>query len=186
MEPVDFFGLAKIAFRYLEAEGFEVRNCGDSLVEYVKGPVLIRVYLGRQSYELGLQLLHSERSFSIEEMVDACKGDGVEVSYRRFAATTPEALRTGLTQLALAFRPCAAQFTAPGAALVHAVEARRTQMRRNLEAKSLAAQIRPKAHEAFQAGNDPLAAELFERIRNELSNSEIAKLEIARTRAARR
>ena len=56
-------------FRFLEALGFKECESSPTYVRYARSEFVIEIYHGRQSYELGLNLLRDGLSYSLQTLL---------------------------------------------------------------------------------------------------------------------
>ena len=98
----------KRRFTFLAASGFRDVHAEPTLVRYESQPMIINVFHGRRSYEIGLEIesrevpAESHTMSEILRLVDAERAD----NYRNFAAHTVEGVAQGVQQLAVLFQKC--------------------------------------------------------------------------------
>jgi len=170
-------------FAFLEDLGFSIVEQSTTLVRYRKGNLEVDVYHGRQSYELGFELIHHGVRCSMSEIL-AFTDPEIAKQYRNFAAITQEGLNGGLARLAGLAKRCAQRALASDPEFFQALEKRRKSWGERYALEVLEEQLGPKADEAFRRGNYREAAELYERIRSHLSPLELKKLAVAKERGS--
>lgn len=182
-EKSDFFRDAIIVFSFLEALGLRAKARSDTLLEYVGDRVSAFIYHGRQSYELGFEIVYDNTRYSISELIRVCNESAGE-KYRNPVAKTPDEVRRGLVKL----RDLAVKYaTNPingDLDILLQLDAQRTRWAQDLESKTRVSSIRPRADEAFRSKKYAEAAELYEQIRESLTPSQSRKADMARERAS--
>jgi hypothetical protein len=166
-------------FQFLEALGFELRESGPTCVRYTRAEFVIEIYHGRQSYELGLNLMRYGVSYSLETLLAVHERAGGATTFHPFAATDRDAVAAGVGHLAGMFKSCSDYFLANDPVVFRAVDDYGEEVSARLAIESLARQLRPKAEAAFKAKDYRLAAELYGQVRDQLTPAEIAKLKFA-------
>jgi hypothetical protein len=169
-------------FAFLTDFGFSEIESLPTIVRYGKGKLELNVYYGRQSFEVGFQIGHAGKQYSMSEIIRVTDPAAAD-QYRNAAATTPAELVSAVDRLAglvsrygeRALRDDPAFFTELNRQLKSWSEAYALEV--------LAQQLRPKAEAAFREGRYGEAAELYGRIHAQLSPAELKKLDIARQRS---
>jgi hypothetical protein len=170
-------------FHFLESLGFRVAETNETDVRYAGPTADLEVFHGRQSYEIGVNVVHQGDRYSLEEIRNLQSlqcGDAAD--FRKFAATDAHGIEVGVARVASACRECLQIILNDDPAIYRELQKLREAHGRELALASLISQVRPKADEAFRAKNYRQAAELYESIREGLSPAELRRLEIAKSR----
>jgi hypothetical protein len=173
-------------FRFLDALGYQQTELADSYVRYERGSIAVEIYHGRQSYELGVNLVRNGVSYSLEEMLELHRSYGGNATFEPFAATDQHGIEIGVDRLAAMLQSCIQLVHTGDTGDTHVyreLDQRRAAVSKNLALDVLAEQLRPKAELAFRAKDYRRAAEFYDQIRERLSLSELRKLEIAKARS---
>lgn len=169
-------------FRFLEGMGFIEGESEPTEVYYQNKDLLVRISHGKSSFELRLELVRGEETFSLQELVRVTSPEAAE-EYRAFAATTAPEMMVGVDKLARLteiYLPRALD-TLPG--LFDRLRANRQVWADSLALDVLERQVRPKAEEAFRLGHFGYAAELYGRIYPRLTSTEKKKLKMAQRKS---
>lgn len=178
----NFSLLVKEKFSFLKDLGFQEGEVQDTLVTYRNRDTTVDIYHGRQSYEIGFEVIYRNTRFSLGEIIRA-EDPAAAKGYQNFAATTREHVRQGLDQLVvLVMRYCVRALREEQEFFI-GLEKHRELWSKEYALDVLEVQLRPKAAEAFEQGNFAMAVELYEQIISRLSPAELKKLEIARSRS---
>lgn len=183
-DPRARFGFADLVakhFAFLEPLGFARRRSSSTLVCYGKGNLELRVYHGRSSYEIGLEIDRGATWFTLSDLIRATDAAAAD-KYRNPAISRPEGMATGVARVAEVFQRYGQRALDDEPGFYDGLERQRRAWLENYALDVLAQQTRPKANAAFRAGRYAEAAELFEQIRARLGPAEQKKLEIARRR----
>jgi hypothetical protein len=143
----------------------------------------VRVYQGRASFEIGIEVKLSGGLYNLAELiqlVDQPRGR----AYRNPTARDDEGVVRAVAGVASAFREVGQRFLDSDPALEDELRAQRQRLGEEMAISVLARQVRPRADHAFRTGDYATAAELLSRIEPSLSPSEREKLRLARARAA--
>lgn len=181
---LNFEGRVRETFAFLGNIGFLEIESLPTLVRFRKGEVEVDVYHGRQSYEIGAGITHSGVRYVISEIILAIDPE-VAARYRRYAATTPQGVATGLEELSELMKRYGARALSGEARFFLELEKQRKSRKEEYALNVLAEQVRPKADEAFRQGDYATAADLYACIRGRLSPAELKKLTLAEKRRNR-
>lgn len=169
-------------FAFLEDLGFSEIESLATIVRYRKDDLEVGIYHGRQSYEIGLDVIYRGMRYSMSELIRASDLDASK-QYRNFAATTPESLAKGLALLEELVKRYGERALRGDAEFFAELESQRKLWSEEYALDTLAGQLRPKADAAFRRGDYREAAELYGKIRPCLTAAEVKKLAVARERA---
>jgi hypothetical protein len=170
-------------FAFLEYLEFSVVEASPTLVRYRKGDLEVNVYHGRQSYELGFEIVRHGARYSLSEILAVTDSEAA-TRYRNTAATTKEVLNRGVARLAGLARRHAKQALEGDHEFFETLKKRRESWKERYALEVLEGQLRPQADEAFRQGDYRKAAELYEQIRSRLSPVELKKLALAKERGS--
>jgi hypothetical protein len=170
-------------FAFLVGLGFSMVESQATLVRYQKDDLVVDVYHGRQSYELGVNVGCGDELFSMSELIRMSDATAAE-KYRNVAATSVATVESAVEQLAALLRRYGNHAVRDDHEFFAGLRRQRQSVAKTLELDSLAHQIRPKAEAAFGQGRYREAAELYERIVECLSVAEKAKLALSRKRGS--
>ena len=176
-----FVDIVRQSFAFLAVLGFSETEALPTIVRYRKGGLALNVYHGRQSYEIGLEVGHTDELFSMEAII-RLTDPVVAEELRNPVATTSGALAAGIEHLADLLRRYGERALQDDPEFFADLRRQRQVCAEILELDVLERQIRPKAATAFQQGRYGEAAELYEKIAARLSAAERAKLAAARKR----
>jgi hypothetical protein len=179
---LNFAEEARQAFAFLGELGFSEIEALPTLVRYRKDDVVIDVYHGRQSYEIGLGITAFGTRYAISEIIRHIDPE-IAKSYRYAAATTPDGVVAGLKELSLLLKLYGRSALDGDPQLFASLECERKLWSEEYALDVLAEQLRSQAHEAFRQKNYSKAADLYSRIRERLSPAELKKLSIAEERS---
>jgi hypothetical protein len=179
---LNFANAASEAFSFLSDRGFVLVESLPTLVRYRKGEIEARLYHGRRSFEVGLEIIRDGERYSISELIRAA--DRMEgEQYRNWVATTPQAIEEALARLKELVRRYGERALRGDPRLFDTLMKLRQEWMENYSLDVLASQLRPKADAAFRSGDYRQAAALYEKIQPRLSASELKKLALAKQRA---
>jgi hypothetical protein len=178
---LDFKEQVRSAFTFLKEAGYVEIEALPTLVRYQMGGVELDVYHGRQSYEIGAEITRFNTPYSISEIIRAIDSQEAK-SYRSYVATTPEGVVAGLEELRSTLRRYGAAALQGDQHFFSMLEVQRKHWAEEYALDVLADQLRPKAEDAFRAGDYARAAELYARIRARLSPAETIKLRLSEER----
>lgn len=178
----DFASAVSERFAFLDDLGFSRVESLPTLVRFRKGDLEVNVYHGRQSFEIGLEVVRQGERYSMSELIRVTDPETAG-RYRNFATTTPQGIAEGLRRL----KDLAQRYGNPALRgdpeFFTTIESQRKAWMEGYALDVLAGQLRPKAEAAFRKGDYQEAVELYERIRPRLSATELKKLTLARERA---
>jgi hypothetical protein len=176
-----FADTATSLFSFLKKSGFSELEVLPTLVRYGNGSLEIRVYHGRRSFEIGVEIDFSGTSYSLSEVIRTTD-PAVAETLRNPIASTEEGVRHGLQEVSSLLQTYGAPAYAGNARFFEGLERQRQAWFENYADDTLASQLRPKAEEAFRRGDYVKAAELYGRIRSRLTPAEMKKLSLAERR----
>ncbi len=171
-------------FDFLEGLGFSEIESLPTLKRYGNGELKVSIYHGQSSYELGFQVDYCGTSYSMGELIRAANPVAAS-QYRSYAATTPENLEKGLSQLEAMVRQYGMKALIGDATFFDLLAEKRRESAASYAAEVLAEHLRPEAEAAFRKSDYHKAAELYDRIRGSLSPVELRKLAFAKGRSRR-
>ena len=169
-------------FGFLNELGFSRVEVLPTIVRYRKGDLEANVYQGRNSCELGLEIVREGRRYSLGEFIRAVDPEAA-ARYRPFAATTCSAVAKGVKQLAILARQYGQNALENDDICFRRLDSLAGLWREQYALEVLEGQLRPKADAAFRQGDYKKAAELYEPILTRLTPTELKKLVIAKKRA---
>ncbi|MDK9724928.1 MAG: hypothetical protein OEL88_08540 [Sterolibacteriaceae bacterium MAG5] len=168
-------------FLFLTNEGFTELEASPTLVRYRNGDVEVDVYHGRRSYEIGGGITAFGTRYAISEIMLATDPEAANI-YRNAMATTPEGVGASLKELStLMQRYCVAALRGDSQ-FFSLLEEQRRHWAEEYALDVIEDQLRPQAEDAFRRGDYSIAAELYGRIRERLSPTEVKKLALAEER----
>jgi hypothetical protein len=183
---LDFPAAVRNAFAFVKDLGFREVGADATIVRYATEWVLLTIYHGRSSYELGVEvaLVNAERrepGYTLNEFFRlASAEDATHEELKSYCATTAAEVAIGvgkLASLAKVYLPTALR---GDEGIFEALARQRQAWATGFAADVAYRQLSPKAAAAFREGKYREAAELYESIRNRLSSAELAKLEYAK------
>jgi hypothetical protein len=101
-------------------------------------------------------------------------------NYRSFAATNPNSVEKGVSQLSELFKKYALSPLLSDKAIFTKLRKQREVLKDAFVRKVLVSQVRPEATEAFQRKDYQEAARLYESIKEDLTPTEVKKLQYAK------
>jgi hypothetical protein len=172
------------SFMFLHELGFHVVEATDSISRHRHGDILVNVFHGRQSYEIGFEIGDGNEMFSMSELIRAA--DPVAgARYRNPVATTAADVFNQLQRLASLVQVYADRALRGDSSVFTDLRRQRKTWSEDYALDVLSSQVRPKAEEAFREGRYREAADLYGQIKARLNAAEIKKLEIAGRRSQR-
>jgi hypothetical protein len=180
----NFVAHARNAFSFLEDLGFLEVEAQPTLVRYRKDEVELDVYHGRQSYEIGAGISRRGRRYSISDICRTVDRKSAN-NYRNFVAATPDAVPEALQRLADVLKQYGTRALQGDIAFFVDLEYERKRWSKNYAEEVLAEQLLPQAEAAFRRADYKNAAQLFSRVREKLSPTQLKKLAIAERRINR-
>jgi hypothetical protein len=178
---LNFADVVARRFEFLADRGFVEAEALPTIVRYRKGDLELSIYHGRRSFEVGFEIGHADERYSMSEIVRATDPEAAE-QYRNAAATTAPELATAVDRLADLASRYAERALRDDPVFFADLRQQRKAWSEAYAMDVLAQQIRPKAETAFREGRYQDAAELYGRIRERLTQTEIRKLDVARQR----
>lgn len=183
---------AQETFSFLLGQGFTLMELSDTLARYESGWRIVRVFHGRASYELGVEVgrwvevagTRREQSFPLRDVV-ALRRDPVDVGFGGTTATSPPAVRRVMALLADWTREYAGPLVSGGDELFEVLSERNAE-RGRVEQEGLRAQrLRDRAEEAWRRRDFGAVALAYSEIESELHSvtlkaSERGRLDYAR------
>ncbi|HSD22470.1 MAG TPA: hypothetical protein VLC54_20640 [Anaeromyxobacter sp.] len=179
---LNFADAATRSFAFLSDLGFGEVESLPTIVRYRNGDLEVAIYHGRQSFEIGFEVVRSGARYTISELIRAADPEAAE-RYRNYAATTPQGIAEGLSRLEGLVKRYGERALRGDPAFFATLDEQRRSWAEGYELDVLAGQLRPKADAAFRGGDYRQAADLYERIRPRLSAAELKKLALAKERA---
>ncbi len=174
----NFEELVKEAFAFLDDLGFSVIEESSTLVRYRKNSVEVDIYHGRQSYEIGAGITAFGARYAISEIIETLDPNTAD-QFRYPMATTRRGIVIGLELLSSLMERFGKGALKGDSDVFAKLERQRKRWSEKYELEVLAEQLRPKAQAAFRRKDYPTAADLYSRIQECLSPSEIKKLRFA-------
>jgi hypothetical protein len=182
MTRSEFASAVTARFGFLADLGFFLVESLPTLVCYRNGDRQIRIYHGRSSYEIGLEFVWGGADYSLLEVIRGADPEAA-AQHRNWAATTPESVAEGLTQLEGLLTRFGTRAMQGDAELFRELDISRESAGKEYAFDVLARQIRPRAAEAFQRGDYRAAADLYGEIASRLSPAEAKKFVLAKERS---
>jgi hypothetical protein len=171
-------------FRFLESLGLRIETANETYVRYLGSVASIEVFHGRSSYELGVNVIREDVTYSLNEFAEMLAASrGTTSTLQPFAATDAHSVEGGVRRLSMALKEVIELIAENGAATYEELHKRREIRRHKLALASMADRVRPKADEAFREKDYGRAAELYQSIREDLSPAELRRLNIATLRS---
>lgn len=173
------------AFTFLADKGFAEVESLPTLVRFHKSGIEVDIYHGRQSYEIGAGISVFGIRYALSEIVRATDPAAAK-AYSNATATTPEGVAAGLEEVSSLMKRyggCCTKRLKGDPLFFSMLEMQRKQWSEEYALCVLADQLRPKAHDAYRRGDYATATDLYSRIRNRLSATEIKKLALAEARS---
>lgn len=186
-----FATVASEQFSFLFELGFQLVEVSDTLARYESDGRLVRVFHGRGSYELGVDVgrwieidgVSREQAFPLRDVV-ALRGDLADVGFGGTSATTAESVRKFLGQLAGWTREFALPLLQDGDDLFDQLS-RSNASRAQAERDGLrASRLRAKADDAWQRQDFATVANSYSEIESELPPGSLRASEQRRLRYA--
>jgi hypothetical protein len=175
---LNFMGEVRNKFAFLVELGFSEVEAGPTLVRFRRGVLEVDLYHERQSYEIDAGITYLGERYAMEHIIRAVDAEASE-RYHIWQSSTREGVATGLAELSsLMKRHCCPALRGDEQFFLTVKQQREVSWAAYLD-KMDAAQVRPKADDAFHRKDYAAAADLFARIRNQLSPAELKKLEYA-------
>lgn len=169
----------------LKEHGFKCVSSDQTFVRYESDEIFINVYHGRSSHEIGTEIGRLNHPDEVEtgysigsflQLIDPKQAD----SYRYFIARNPDAVEKGVSQLSELFKKYALSLLLSDKAIFTKLGKQRIVLTHAFAREVLVSQVRPEATEAFQRKDYQEAARLYESIKEDLTPTEVKKLQYAK------
>jgi len=177
-----FLQIVEREFGFLPIYGFAKEEEAPTLARYRHGNVTLNVYCGRQSFEIGLELLYQGHSFSLGEII-RLSDPAAAAAYRNPVAFAFKGLEPAIAGVAERLRRYGVPALRAEPAFFAALRSQQLAWSKAYELEVLIEQTRPKAEAAFREGRYQDAARLYEKIEDSLNQVEQKKLEMSRKRS---
>ncbi len=174
--------VARERFAFLNEIGFSEIEALPTLMRYRKDGVEVDVYHGRRSYEIGAGISYLGTRYEVAEIIRGVDPEAAK-GYRAGLTSTAEGVAARLEQLSSLMQRYGVAALKGDAHFFSMLAEKRKTWVADYWLDGLAQQLRPQADEAFHRGDYSKAAELYARIRDRLSPTEIMKLAFAEKRA---
>lgn len=173
-------------FAYLTDLGFKCVHTEPTLLRYESDQIAVNVYHGRKSCELGVEiglLVEGDgKEYPLASLIRLSDPEEADM-YRSVVALTRESVLKGVARISEAFKKHGwGALRGDRAVFAKLVEQRR-EIAHSRATDMKVNHVRPRAAEAFRTKDFGLAIQLFQSIRDELSEAELKKLEYARKQA---
>ena len=176
---LDFVAVVRRHFAFLRGLGFSEAEASETIVRLEKPPIEVVIYHGRQSFELGFEVIKDGNRYPMSQLIGVSDLPTAE-SYRNPTATTAADLERGLSRLAVLAQDYSIPALHGDPTVFASLDRLRQMWSESMSLDMLAKQIRPQASEAFRKKHYRVAAELYEQIRSRLTDSEKKKLLFAK------
>jgi hypothetical protein len=175
---LNFMGEVRNKFAFLIELGFSEVEAGPTLVRFRTSVLEVDLYHGRQSYEIDAGISYLGERYAMEHIIRVVDSEASE-RYHIWQSSTREGVAAGLAELSsLMKRYCGPALRGDEQFFLTLKQQREVWWAAYLDHMD-AAQVRPKADDAFHRKDYAAAADLYVLIRNQLSPAEIKKLEYA-------
>lgn len=186
---LNFRASVRDAFDFLCNEPYSLRigDLGDRRIVYEGENVAVAVFHDRLSYELGVEIWRPSRPdeartpFSLSDLMRVTEPE-TALSYRRFAAVTPDALRRGTRKLAADVRRFANPALRGEDEFFTRAKDDRDEAIEEFSRDSQDRRARQRAQEAWLQRKYSEVDDSYTSVRGKLSPSEQERLRIARDR----
>lgn len=179
---LNFANAVRTRFGFLESFGFIEIESTPTIVRYRNGDLVVDIYHGRNSYELGFGITRHGTRYSLGTLMHVINPEAAK-KYRNFAATTHAGVTEGLSRLEELVKKYGRRSLQGDSDFFKELEKQNKLLVEEYALDVLAAQVRPKADAAFQRGDYREAAGLYEKILTRLNDTELKKMAIAKKRA---
>jgi len=169
-------------FQFLEALGFQCTAAESTIVSYESSTMVINIFHGRQSYEIGLEIALISKLdkfysiFEILQLVDARRFR----DYRNYMTHSEEGIVDGVRRLAELFRECLDSGILADAEIFSKLEEVCGGLTRDYWLKAELAHAREIASDAWAKGDFQRFVNTFSSLQEHLSGSELKKFEYAK------
>jgi hypothetical protein len=181
----NFARIAEEMFCFLSRYGFTLEVSSPTLVQYRRGNIVANIYHGRKSFELGFEVEHTGKKYSISELMRDVNPEQAK-KYRNFTATTHQGLMNGLSHLAGVVKKYGRKLLSGNDdMLFDRLENQRKIWARDYALEVLEKQILPRAHAAFTNKDYATVVTLLSKIETRITGSDRKKLDFARKHLTR-
>lgn len=172
-------------FDFLVKSGYSIAIQDPTLITFTRRNILVDVYHGRRSEEIGIGLTVDDERFSLSELIRLNDEKLAEV-FRNPLARDEAEIRQGVSKVAELLLNFGCKALEGDGAFLSALTTQRQARSLSYELDVLADQTRPLAEQAFRVGEYAEAAKLYARMSERLTRAEKAKLRLAKARSATR
>ena len=172
-------------FGFLASEYGMTMAAEPTIVRCAGNGVLVNIWHGRQSYEIGLDIgrvggTGRNHLFHMVDLLAAADGHEKAADYHSYAATTKESVEAGLAQMALDLQRCGVTALRGKRSTFEQMSELQRERARRFADKVNGRQVRADAAEAWTLHNFGKVAALLGSIEPLLSAAELGRLEYAR------
>ena len=178
---VDFCDEVRRTFAFLKEAQFLEVEAQPTLVRFRRGDIEVAVYHGRNSYEIGCELVISGTRYGITEIVRVFDPELAE-RFRYTSASTSEEVAAGLHRVAALLQRYGELALSGNPEFISNLALYRKAWSESYALDVKVRHLRPQAELAFRNRNFSLAADLYGQIRERLSPAETKKLLFALSR----
>jgi hypothetical protein len=186
-DQFDFSGAVRISFRFLvESFGFAVVTDETTYLRFESDTVFVNIYHGRASYEVGVEIGElkrannlPERSFTLGEiiaMTDYEKGS----NFHFYQAATPELVQKFVSETAEIVKIYSRSALIGDKSFFEGLGKVRSRISREYLKSMEMGRVREEAEVAWRQKNYEHVIELYDDVKDDLTASEIKKLEYAK------
>ena len=178
-------GFAKIVrqrFAFLAEYGFREYQATPTIVRYLKGDLKLIVYHDQRSYEIGAEIQFRGDTFSLAQIIRVSDPDAWN-QFRYPQASTRKGVDIGVKQIAELIYLYGQRALEQDSKYFEYVRIRSEMWKEQFAQEVLLEHIRPRARQAFRERGYKEAAQLFEQISENLTDTEQRKLSYARKRS---
>ena len=178
-------------FQFLAEYGFSLVSQEPTLVCFESDRVMMRIYHGRSSYEIGVQmgLLDRNERYGLEHVVYLAGG---ETAWKRegfsrgtqFQTSTKQGVQDVLSRVAGIVKTYGGKFLSGDVEFYDHVERESLEQRVQFERRSMLAEIKREADEAWSGGDFTRLVELLQPVESDLTKVERKRLEYASAKQA--
>jgi hypothetical protein len=170
------------AFSFLLNDGFHIVESEPTIVRYEKNGLVVTVYHGRHSWEIGLEVGRQNETFSMYRLLASAYAKEAD-EYRNPTAGTASAVVSSVQKIAELVRRHGKGALEDNPVFYARMRQQRQDWAKAFELQVRADQNRPRAEAAFREGRYREAAELYEEMVEALTPVEKKKLALARRRS---
>lgn len=165
-------------FSFLKEYGFQIKQREQTFVKYESKDVFVNIFHGRVSYEIGLQvgLLSSGNvsGYGLRSVIGFTDPD-IAKKYRYYTTGTHDGVKRGVREIAKLLKTYGDKALRGDSVMFQWLN----NYIEKYWAERKAAQIRPKAEEAFRTKDYSKAADLYKSIEGCLTSAEEKKMKYA-------